>query len=196
MPFTLRRCMRAVCAAVVCVCAAGCAFSTNVTIGSWQKSLDDYSANEANGDLSFLRDTGGASGRPQFAVHGSNLPQESADVTGVLLGRREFWGGYWYVFLVGGVKNDVVQDVRVAVRSDDSAAPKWLVSRDDPVALEKYRQFKDTAWRARNPGRTTPPLFAMGFPAPDDDYELNIAGNTVSVTHKQSGSSWVLVASQ
>ena len=182
-------------------CAQGCE-SRRATMGSWQKTLSQYSAAQANNDLSFLRGdpgTGGAGGpgteggRPQFSIIGAKSADDSTDVTGVLLGRRTLIGRDWFIFILGGIVDRRVEEIRVAILEDAPGKPMWVVGRPDSVSLATYQQHKRTMWQSQNPARPEPPPALMGFPGESDVFELQTAQNTISVVEKTSGARWTLV---
>lgn len=182
-----------ICSALaIIVSGAGCA-SKHVSLESWRTSLEQYAVNHASGDLHFLRDDAGAASRPRFAVIGADSPDESTDIVGVLLGRRTIQGRDWLVFLVGTLKSQSIEDVRVALLADAPEPYRWEISQPDPAALQVYRQSKETAWRALHPNRNEPPRLAMTFPADEDVYRLEVAGNTISITEEHSRAKWTLV---
>jgi len=187
--------LRPMCALTLAISiVAGC--QRSVSIESWQKGLEQSVAKQESGDLSFLRDRNSESSLRQFTVIGAPSPENSTDVTGVLMGRRAIDDRQWMIFLVGSVRKRIVHDIRVAMLSDDGGSPRqWLVSRSDPEALKTYLRDKNNAWRALHPGRTEPPTDALSFPTEDDMFQLEVAGNTISVIHPKSGARWTLVTS-
>lgn len=178
----------------------GCS-SKRVTMHAWQGELDEFAATHADGDLIFLReDAGGGIGgdgagslRQQFGVLAAKSPDDSTDVMGVLLGRRNIQGEDWLVFLIGSVKQRIVQDIRVALRSDSPTQSKWLLGRADSASVAQYRRFKQDPWLSANPNQKQAPAALLGFPSEQDVYQLETAGNTVSVLESKSGARWTLV---
>lgn len=182
-------------ALLTCICCAffcnGCG-SKNITISEWQTALDRYAIEHANDDMSFLRESGGPSSTRAFSVLGANTPEKSTDISGVLLGRRAIGERQWLVFLLGRVKKREVEDIRLALRSDDAGATAWVISDDDDDAVDKYRNFKDAQWRAHDPARKSPPLHALEFPSEDDVFGVEIRGEQVIAVEERSGARWTL----
>ena len=170
----------------------GCA-SKRITMREWQGNLDQFAATQADSDLIFLRERPEDSPRKQFVVIGAKSPDDSTDVTGLLLGRRHIQGDDWVLFLLGSVNDRIVQDIRVALRSDSPAQPKWLIGRADSSSVAQYRRFKQDAWLTSNPTQKQVPKALLGFPSEEDVYQLETAGNTISVTESKSGARWTLV---
>lgn len=185
--------MKRFCALLVMVFLTGC--SSSVSIQGWQSELETYIANQENGDASFLRDPAGESRHKRFAVLGASSPDKSSDVAGVLVGRPEFQGKHWLVFLVAAVKQREVQDIRVAMVSDDGPKRQWIWSEENSNALTSYRKFHESRWRRLDAVRTDAPIDAGLFPPDDDVYQFGSAGNTAWVTERNSGSRWTMVMS-
>ena len=172
--------------------AQGC--RSSVTINEWQKSLEQYAAQEVNHDTAFLRENSMSAPRRHFTILGTATPEKSTDVEGLLLGRKnlEAAGGPWLIFLVGRVKQREVEDIRIALRSDDAGEARWIVGDDDSEAFDAYKAYREKMWRERHPGRKDPPLFAYDFPAEEDRFELEIAKAAIVVKHEASGATWSL----
>ena len=168
----------------------GC--GSSVSVSEWQSSLDQFAADYANDDLSFLREVDGASSQRTFSIIGASTPEKSTDITGVLLGRRTIADRQWLIFLIGRVKARQVEDIRLALRTDDSGAPKWIVSHDNSDALRQYREQRDKAWRTLHPDRDSPPVHAFEFPAEEDLFQFDVNGREVIATHESSGARWVV----
>ena len=90
----------------------------------------------------------------------------------------------------------LIKDIRIAMLSDQPGKPQWLVSREDPASLESYRRHKTQAWRAAQPQRRDIPSRQLTFPAVEDVYVLDVAGNTVAVNDAKSGARWTMVVAQ
>jgi hypothetical protein len=166
----------------------GC--SSSVTVSEWQASLDQFAADYGHNDMSFLRETDDSSSRRAFTVIGTATPEKSTDITGVLLGRRTIADRQWLVFLIGRVKHREVEDIRLALRSDDAGEPKWLLSQSNADAFRQYRQHREAQWRAYHPNREAAPIHALEFPAEDDVFSLDINQNQAAVVHESSGAQW------
>lgn len=176
---------------VLCSIGTGCG-SKHASLADWRRSVMQRASNDGGGELSFLRDPVGRSERRRFDVIGTDSPDESTDVKGVLLGRREINGRPWLVFLVGSVKERRVEDIRVAMLSDDASKSKWMMSSADHEALDLYRQYKQKAWQALHPDRSEPPMRAMEFPAESDVYRLEQDDAGISIIEANSGARWTL----
>jgi hypothetical protein len=166
----------------------GC--SSSITVAEWESSLDQYAAVHANNDMSFLRERESANSTRQFSIIGTGTPEKSTDINGVLLGRRMIGDRPWLVFVIGRVKQRQVEDIRLALRSDDARSPKWVISESASGSLQKYRDHRDQLWRNRHPDRESPPLHAFEFPAEEDVFQLSIEGTDVVATHIASGARW------
>lgn len=180
--------------AAVVLFAAGC--SRTASLESWQERLVQYSTNQHDGRMTFLSEPNALTGQHQFTVLGGASAHKSTDVTGVLLGRRSVEGRDWLIFLVGAIKKSAVDDIRLAMLSDDGGPRQWIVGQADGDALKQYRQFKDRAWRSRHPDRSEPPWNAMSFPTEDDVFDLEVAGGTITAMHAASGARWTLALNQ
>lgn len=170
---------------------AGC--SNSVSMSGWQQSLERYVAEQHHNDLSFLRKPDQASTYRQFTILGGNSPDQSTDVAGILLGRRTLDGTDWLVFLMASVKKRTVDDIRIAMLSDEHGNRHWLLSGENPQSLAAYQRYRLSVWQKNHPNREDPPLNADIFPTEDDVFRLDIAGNTVSVLEVHSGVRWTLV---
>ncbi len=177
---------------MIMLVAAGC--SRHVSVDTWQGTLEQFAQQHANNDLAFLRDYNSDAPRRTFNVIGTADPKKSTDVIGVLLGRRVVNDSAWYIFLVGQQRNGVVEDIRIAMISDDTSSRQWLISDEESSGLAAYQQYKQQLWKLRHPGRTTPPLSYTSFPGEDDDFHLDVDGNRVMVVEKNSHARWMLLA--
>src|SRR5262245_55244182 len=139
----------------------GC--SSRVSVSQWQDELERYADQQADGDMSFLRDGPGGAAPRQFTVIGNDSPNDATDVVGVFLGRRNVMDRPWLVFLVGSVEKREVDDIRIALLADDAAQRRWIVSSGDDKTLRAYKIFRNQTWRAQHPSRRDPPLNALSF---------------------------------
>jgi hypothetical protein len=141
--------------------------------------------------LSQLRDLrtrrGPRPGRITFAslAADSNIRRADAwDVTGLLLGRQTLGGRHWYLFIVGIVQREsyrpvAIRDMRLVAFSTGGALPDWRLGAADPRSLAQYRD----AYTHQKPVR---------FPADDDSYGVETAGDQVKVREVRSGAEWTL----
>jgi hypothetical protein len=176
------------CLAFAVAFSSGCASS--VSVPEWQASLEQFAADYANHDMSFLREDGPSSSRREFSIIGTATPEKSTDINGVVLGRRTIANRQWLVFLIGRVKHREVTDIQLALRSDDSHDPTWLYSRNNNDAVREYRANRENAWRSQHRDRKDAPLHAFEFPAEDDVFQLNVTENEAVAVHENSGASW------
>lgn len=183
--------MKCLLALLLLLLAAGC--SSKASIQSWQNSFESFTANEANGDPSYLRDPAGASRHKRFAVLGGDSPDGSTDVSGALVGRSTVQGRPWLVFVVATVEDREVQDIRLAMASDDGGKRVWLWSDENPTVLETYNQYHATRWKRFDAVREQPPILPGLFPADEDIYRLDVAGNTAQLVELNSGARWTVV---
>jgi hypothetical protein len=162
-------------------------------MAEWRRSVQRHSSQESHGDLSFLRQSPiGDDSRPVFSMIGADSPDSSTDVTGVLLARRTIAGRDWLLFLVGSVKRRQVENIRIALRSDDDQKIKWIMGPSDRQALAAYLRHRENTWKDLHPERTVPPLDAMSFPAESDVFKFEQDGNAVTVLEVTSGAQWTL----
>jgi hypothetical protein len=171
--------------------AGGCT-SKHVTLPQWQKSVETYITKEGAGDPNILRDVTWHDTQHGFVVLGAPRADEGTDARGALLGHRMADGKGWYVFLVGIVKQNQVQDIRLAALSVNAGKYRWLISPKDDTAFQAYRQYNDRLWRERFPGRAKPPPEYATFPREEDDFELTVESNAFVAVHKASGARWTL----
>jgi hypothetical protein len=170
---------------------AGC--SRSVSMQGWQSNLETYVTHEANGDVSFLRDPAGDARHKRFAALGNLSPDDATDVSGIFLGRTSVHGQNWLVFVVASVKQREVEDIRVAMASDDGGTRQWIWSEENSAALETYNKYRESRWRRLDPVRTEPPIESGLFPPDEDIYRFEFAGNTAWVTERNSGARWTIV---
>jgi hypothetical protein len=175
------------------LCLTGCGTGArSVTLPFWQKNVEQYVKQYGDGDPTVLRDVYLPDSRRGFSVIGSDRPAESSDVNGVLLGYRQIAGNYWLVYLVGVVKKQSVDEIRITALTADGGAFNWKVGNADTKALATYTAFGDRMWRERFVQRGLPPPEYLGFPRPDDHFQLNVTGEQISVVHTASGATWTL----
>jgi hypothetical protein len=172
---------------------AGCgSTSRNVTIPVWQKNVEQYVQKEGKGDPTVLRDVTLSESRRGYGVIGSDRPEKSTDANGVLLGHRQIQGRNWFIYLVGLVKEQKVQEIRLAAMTTDGTHFEWKLGAADSEALHKYRAYNDRLWHQRFPQRGMAPPQYLGFPLPDDDFQLSVTETMITATHPASGARWTL----
>lgn len=188
---TTRMLMTAGLAMLSALCA-GCGGSSRpVTMDTWRSSAIKFTTDQANGDSAALRDTSIGGVPSTFAVIGAKSPDASTDVAGVLLGRRSVQGRDWLVFLVGSTTKRQVTDIHVAMMSDGTGPTEWREGVSDAAALKAYRDAGASKYRM--PDSTGKPLpKPEWFPREQDAFSLEVSGDRVSVTDRNSGAKWTL----
>jgi hypothetical protein len=179
--------------AILALGAVGCGGgSRQASVAAWQKNVEQYVRVQGKGDPAVLRDLTLSDSRRGFAMVGSDRPADSADANGVLLGFREIDGRGYFIYLVGVVEKQRVSEIRPAALTTDGGRMEWKVAPNDTGALSNYRTYNEKFWKQRFPGRTSPPPQYLGFPTPDDHFQMSVSGNRVTVTHPPSGAKWEL----
>jgi hypothetical protein len=177
---------------LVALCLAGC--GGDVTIKQWQRDFESYVAEQANGDLNAMRGLVAGEGRSVFAVYGKKDPDQSTDVAGLWLGRHQYEGRNYQVFLIGVVEARRVETIRLAAVRRDGNTWHWQMTGPTLGALGSYRAFHRQRVKnittTRRPGEAD--LELPDWPAPADDFALDTAGRTVAVTETNSGAQWRL----
>lgn len=178
---------------MVPLCVVGCASgSRNVTIAVWEKNIEQYVTEQGKGDPTVLRDVTLPDSRRGYSVIGSDRPDVSSDANGVLLGHRQIGGRSWFIYLVGLVKRQSVEEIRLAALTVDGGKFEWKSGSGDTEALQKYRDYNTRSWRQRFPQRGTAPPEYLGFPRLDDQFQMTISDGQVVVAHPASGAQWEL----
>ena len=152
-----------------------------VDLSTWQRGVEHYIDEQGNGDPNILRDTTLPTAQAGFAMIGQADVTRSTDADGLLLGHRYINGRPWFIYLVGSIKAGELADIRLVALSHEADRNVWQISDRDQSAVERYR-------------RTASNLAAayMAFPAPSDQFKLDIDSPTIRVTHVQSGAQWQL----
>jgi hypothetical protein len=176
--------------AMLVVVGAGC--QEQVTLSSWQNEVDHYLLDQANGDPSALRDLPTPGPWKGFSIIGENDPASATDVNGVLLAHRPIGPKTYFIYLVAVVRQQQVQDIRLALLSASPDGDQWRSSRGNNDSLRVYSDFKTAEWKKLFPGRAVGPWSCTGFPGEGDVFKLNISGGKVTATHEQSGAQWTL----
>ena len=173
----------------------GC--STSASLNSWRSGVERYVNEQGNGDPGVLRDMTLTDGRKGFSVIGGAAPKGSTDANALLLGHRAIGGRGWFVYLVGLVKDENVEDVRLAAVSfEPTGQAKWVWGKEDDEAVKAYRSQREQAWKQRLPGRQQVPGAYMGFPGMEDAFELNLNGAEVVTRHEGSGAQWEMTVTE
>ena len=174
--------------ALLLAAASGC--STPLTIGSWQRNVEQYVALHGN-DPNALRDVTLPGGRPGFAVIGESDPRHSTDVSALLLAHKPIDNQPWFIYLVGLVKKQKVSDIRLIALSYASGKPVWRVGPGNPQSLNRYRDYNRKLWYDRHSdggGRVAAGY--LGFPRDEDVFKVSAADHQAQATHAASGAQW------
>src|SRR5687767_2455537 len=121
--------------------------SRQASVAAWQKNVEQYVRVQGKGDPAILRDVTLSDSRRGFGMVGSDRPAESADANGVLLGFREVEGRGYFIYLVGVVEKQKVNEIRVAALTTDGGRMEWKVAPNDTGALSTYRAYNEKFWR-------------------------------------------------
>src|SRR5688572_3807262 len=163
-------------------------------MSSWQKDVSHYVADQGKGDPMALRDmTLPEDGRPGFAVIGHHDTRESVDVNGVLLGHEVVAARTWFVYLVGQVEKERVPHIRLAAVPTHGGKSTWQRGNGSNPSLNAYRAFGEKQAKERFPERKSLPPRYVGFPRPDDVFELKTENGKLVAVHEESGAQWELV---
>ena len=185
----MNRTLSAVAVCFLLFTAGGCASSAS--IDSWKTGVDKYVSLHGN-DPNSLRDVTLSGDRRGFAVIGQNDPKQSTDAKALLLTHQEIAGRPWFVYLVGLVKEQKVDDIRLAARSQEPGKPPtWAISKADPHALKLYKDYNEGLWRRSQPDKhAKEPSSYTNFPQDADQFDVKVDGTVVSATHPPSGARW------
>ncbi len=176
-------------APLVLGCGGG---SRQASVAAWQKNVEQYVRVQGKGDPAVLRDMTLTDSRRGFSMIGGDQPAEASEANGVLLGFREVEGRGYFIYLVGVVEKQKVNEIRLAALTTDGGKMEWKIGPNDTGALSTYRAYNRTFWKQRFPQRASPPPQYLGFPTPDDHFSMSVSGNRVTVTHPPSKATWEL----
>jgi hypothetical protein len=163
-----------------------------VSLRTWQDSVEHYVWDEANGDPAALRDLPTPGRWKGFSLISENNPASSTDINGVLLGHRTIGSKTYFIYLVGLVQQQKVQEIRLAALNASSDGFHWTYDRKDDGSLGVYRDFENARWRKLFPQRGDGPWSCTGFPCEGDVFKLTVSDGKITATHEQSGASWAL----
>lgn len=195
----------AILTALVLVAASGCADPMH----AWKSSLVRYVNKQGNGDLNALRQLQGSPAEGDFSLLGAGhggfplFAPRRTDAHGELLGRREFVGHDWFIFLLGLVEYQGkladwpldaprLIDLRLVAVSAVNGKFRWLVGPPDPQALEQYGQPQLEAWRRSDPSRAAALTAPTRFPTPADILQLSVDADAIIAVDEHSGARWTL----
>ena len=158
-----------------------------MTLSSWQRSVERYVWDEGNGDPNVLRDMSWDDVHKGFAIMSDPEPARSVDAIGLLLGHRRVGDTGCFVFLVGLVRNQRLEDIRPVALYVDAGRFHWVVGASDRQVLIVYRRA-DASESPPGPVRSAQPP----FPSPSDSFRLDVRGGEIIITHQGSGATWKL----
>lgn len=170
--------------------AAGC--QQQVSLDSWRNSVEHYVQDQANGDVSVLRDLATSGPWKGFSVISENDPAAATDVNGVLLAHQQIGSKNYFVYLVGLVRQQQVQDIRLALLSAGPDGHDWRWSPQDKDGFRLYHDYQDAQWHKLFPQRQVAPWSYSGFPCEGDVFTISVTGRRVTATHERSGAQWTL----
>jgi hypothetical protein len=161
-------------------------------IATWQRSVEQYIVAK-NNDPDALREvTLDDDSRRGFSVLGGLDPRKTTDERALLLAHKPVGNRPWFIYLVGVVKKDVVQDIRLVALSAADGQTVWRVGGRNPRAFKQYRDAGLNEWRQRAAGagdraKPPPPPQYTTFPRASDVFDVAIDGTIVRATHAASG---------
>lgn len=161
-------------------------------VEQWQGRFEEYVRQQANGDLNFLRGMEPRAGRRTFAVHGAADPDTSTDVSGIWLGSHRYDGRRWQFFLVGVVEQHRIADIRLAAVTRVGERLVWQTGPADESTLARYRSVRTDRGLEPADDSVRPGAGFVDWPAPGDDYALEVDGATVRVVERRSEARWSL----
>lgn len=169
--------------------ASGCASdpAEPVSLPRWQRSLEQYVWQQADGDPTVLRDMSWDDVHPGFAMLGEALPEQSTDMFGLLLEHRRIEGKAYFVFLVATVHDRRVENLQPVALNVDAGHFHWFVGSSSPAALAAYSR-----WIRSSEGVAGGEDWPVHFPAPSDTFEVTAARQQIRIVHDQTGSTWTI----
>jgi hypothetical protein len=170
--------------------ASGC--QQQVSLRAWRETVEHYVWDQANGDPSVIRDLPTPGTWKGFSILSENDPASATDVNGVLLAHRPIGPKTYFIYLVGLMRQQQVQDIRLALLSPSPDGFQWRFTRSNNQNLRVYRDFKVAQWQKLFPQRPDGPWSYTGFPSEGDIFKLAISGGKITATHEQSGASWTV----
>jgi hypothetical protein len=165
----------------------GC--SSSVTIPQWQQQVERFVRDDGRGDPNVLRNMTIEGGRPGFAIIGADDPHASTDAKGLLLAHKRVNERPWFIYLVGLVKNQEVNQLQLAALSVRNGQYRWVLGRSDNQALKAYRTHNEQIGRQRT-GQSKPPGSFRTFPQEGDAFDVTVQGTRVTAVHRESGAQW------
>jgi hypothetical protein len=177
--------------ALLALFVPGCATGPDApppTLSVWQQNAEQYVWDHGNGDPNVLADMSWDDVHKGFAVIGDPLPERSTDEIGLLLAHRMVDGKPWFLFLLGVVRQQNLEDLRPVALNVEGDHFHWSVGPTNETALSLYRVWSE-ADRSRTgvPGPPAPP-----FPRPTETFEVAVRGDQFFIHHHESGAQWEL----
>lgn len=174
----------------------GCA--QQPTLSRWQAEVDHYIQEQANGDPASLRDRAMDQGSwPSFELIGHSYPEKSTDVRGLLVGHQVIAGQPTMIFLVGTVKHQQLQSLRIAALVGPATQRKWHLGQNTAAATEQYLASRSPQASAGDAGSSPGESGSyLGWPADNDTYELEVNGQHITIREARSGAQWSLALGQ
>lgn len=166
----------------------GCAQTAEpVTLSSWQRSVERYIWDEGNGDPNVLRDMSWDDVHKGFSIVSDPQPARSTDAIGLLVGRRFVGQTGCFVFLVGLVNHQELQDLRPVALQVQAGHFHWAVGPPDQQALSVYRR-RVTDDVSESGDRSVLPVFPRGA----DVFKIDVQGRQIFITNQPTGATWTL----
>ena len=176
------------CLALLLSAGAGCGRSVNMK--TWQKDVETYVEAHDN-DPAVLRDVMLAGDRRGFGAIDDDDPRKSKDAHGVLVAHESVAGRPWFVYLVGIVDEQQVEEIRLAALSIVHGKTTWRVGGKDGEAFRRYRDHGRRQWeQARRSHGDDPPPEYTTFPRDSDVFDATVSGSRVHTIHPPSGARW------
>jgi hypothetical protein len=169
---------------------AGCGIepSDPPTIASWQRGLEKYVWDRGNGDPNVLADMSWDDVHKGFAVIGDPLPARATDQIGLLLAHRMLGGKPCFVFLLGTLREQKLEDLRPVALQVDGAAFRWTMGEESAEALSLYRAWSEADRLRSGPRSPLPPP----FPRPQETFDVMVEDEHILIRHVESGARWEL----
>ncbi len=184
----LRRCLALLFGIFITLNLVGCGTPVNMT--TWQQSLETYVRGDGRGDPNVLRHLTIQNDQRGFEMIGGDDPRYTTDARGLLLGHKVVAGRPWFIYLVGIVHDQKVRELRLAALAVEGNRFHWVLGPKNSRATHMYRNYNEGLGKRRNPGQKHAPIEYSSFPRSEDQFELSINGDHVSVIHKGSGAWW------
>jgi hypothetical protein len=174
------------------VVASGCrSGSSSTDIQPWQRGVEQYLA-QKNNDPEALREVTLEDSRRGFAVLGGLDPRKSTDQRGLLVAHKVVGDRPWFVYVVGVVKNDVVQNLRLVALSAAGGQTLWRVGERDPQAFKLYHDHALNDWRQQSGDHGKPPVQYTTFPRASDVFDVTVEGTLIRAKHVASGAQFAV----